>query len=235
MARGTQFLQVVEAVRAEVRRSTNVAVGIDDLGNLKQVVNRTYKMLWWEHDWPHLTKYFDAVTLNAGQRYYNMPTGLSYERVKSVALWYSGLPQILGFGIGFDEYAVSNPDAGVRSEPALRWDIRYGDGVQEQFEIWPVPSASDQKIQFFGFGAEPNLVNNSDVLLLDDTLVTVHAAADILTAQKAEDATLKLQEAVAFKATLLAKTPRASQPVRMGQNAPSESSPRRAVVRIGGR
>lgn len=234
MARGTQFVQVIEQVRAEVRRSTTVAVGIDDLQNLKQIVRRVYKMLWWDHDWPHLTKYFPAVTLNAGQRYYDMPDGLSYERVKSWALWYSGIPQPLDYGIGFEEYAVSNPDAGARSEPALRWEVRYGDGVQEQFEVWPVPSSSDQTLQFFGYGSEPTLVNDADQLLLDDTLVTLYAAADILTAQKSEDAKLKQSEAIAFKAKLIGKTPAVHKPIRMGQNTPSEVSPRRAIVRIRG-
>ena len=70
MALGTQFLDLITRVRAEVRRSVEPSVGVDDLENIKQVINRVLRTLYMAHDWAHLRKVFPRVKLNANHCFY---------------------------------------------------------------------------------------------------------------------------------------------------------------------
>lgn len=179
MARGTAFSELFTRLRAETGRSTSVAVGVDDLDQLKEVLNSTYQTLYMNHDWAHLMKVFPRVTLNAGQRYYNFPTGLNSERVTRVVVWRDGIASDITRGIGPEEYNTYDPEADERSEPALAWDVRWT-GSADQIEIWPLPSTNNQELQFTGVQAAPRLVNDTDLCLLDDDLVVLFAAAELL-------------------------------------------------------
>ena len=235
MARGTQFLQLVTMLRAELRRSLNPSVGVEDVPELQRLIVRQYEKLVLDHDWPHLCKLFTPIMLNAGQRYYDMPAGLDYERVKDVALYYSAIPSYLERGITFQEYAFSNPDLGSRSDPALKWDVRYGDGVQELIEIWPVPAGTGvSKVQFFGYITVPRLVNDQDLCLLDDNLVVLFAAAEALTGQKSADAQIKAAEAMALLGKLRGRSQNHSRVVAIGQGENVRTVSPRAIVRIRG-
>ena len=162
MARGTQFLSLITDLRAELRRSSSVAVGVDDLDSLKQVLNRVYQTLVMQYNWPHLRIMFKVVSLAAGQRYYDFPTGawsgatvkLIYERVIRAAVTYSGQVQDIERGIDFEEYASYNSDDDERAEPALRWDVTWT-GTADQIEIWPIPNTNDQKLHFQGVHNTP--------------------------------------------------------------------------------
>jgi hypothetical protein len=179
MARGTSFLELRVMLRSELRRSINPAVGVEDVPELNRLIVRNYEQLWWAHEWPHLLKFFPVIPMQAGQNMYDMPAGLGYERIKDVAAWFNNLPLRIERGITFEDYAISNPALGMRSSPVLKWDVRYGDGNQEAVEVWPVPASSFQyTLQFSGYGAEPRLVNDNDICLLDDNLVVTYAAAD---------------------------------------------------------
>src|ERR1035437_1908292 len=133
MARGTQLLKLVEMLREEVNRATSVAVGNDDVAGLKNKLSRTQEVLWDEYDWPFLRQVFPAKQMQAGERYYDLPVGLSVNRIDDsndnknpgVVCWYSNLPVPIKRGIGFAEYAIYNSDNGVRQEPALAWDVRW--------------------------------------------------------------------------------------------------------------
>ena len=235
MARGTQFLQLVTMLRAELRRSLNPAVGVEDVPELQRLIVRQYEKLWWDHDWPHLLKFYPAITLNAGQRYYDMPAGLDYERIKDVALYFSAIPSYLERGISFEEYAISNPDLGARSDPALKWDVRFGDGVQEQIEVWPVPAGTGAStLQFSGYATVPRLVNDQDVCLLDDNLVVLFAATEALTGQKSADAQIKGAEAMALLAKLRGRTQAHAKVIAIGQGDNVNQISPRAIVRIRG-
>jgi hypothetical protein len=95
MARGTQFATLVTMLRAELRRSSSVAVGVDDLYSLKQTLSRTQEVLYDGYDWPFLVTFF------------------------------SGRPKDIDRGIDFEDYAAYNPDDNVRSDPVQKWDIRW--------------------------------------------------------------------------------------------------------------
>ncbi|MEY9506894.1 hypothetical protein ABIE87_006452 [Bradyrhizobium diazoefficiens] len=195
MARGTQLLKLVEMLREEVNRATSVAVGNDDLPSLKNKLSRTQEVLYDEYDWPFLRQVFPAKALQAGERYYDFPTGLNVDRIDDndatvgpgVVIWYSNFPRPIQRGIGFKEYAIYNSDAGVRQEPALAWDVRWT-GSKEQFEVWPVPVSNTMTIQFKGIRKLRPLIQDSDVCDLDDQLIVLFAAAEILARQGSQSA-----------------------------------------------
>lgn len=180
MARRNQFLNLVTMLRDELGRSTNVAVGVSDLGRLKYQINKAYSFLVKDHDWPHLRRTFEPIELQAGQRYYDMPDELDYERVEGAWTWWSGQPEEVTRGIEMSNYALHNSENDDRSSPALRWDIRDVDG-HDQIEVWPIPANDVETLQFQGIRNAPRLVNDSDLCLLDDYLVVVKAALAVAT------------------------------------------------------
>src|SRR5271157_4101605 len=236
---------MVYMLRSELRRSVHPNVGVDELPELQQAINRQYAVCWAKYDWPFLCGFFPAVPLSAGQRYYQFPAGLTYDRVKAVSVYFSGVPQRVERGISFEDYALFDPDggsvvgaftgefsaefgsAGAFSDPVLRWDVRAGSASSEQFEVWPVPSSNTQFIRFFGYLASPYLVNDSDLCWLDDMLVVLFAAADLLALDESEPrvglppaATLKLQVATAYYNSLISNAGMGRRTVALGQGRP---------------
>ncbi len=215
MARGTQLTLLVDRLRAEVGHSTNVSVGVDNLPMLKQIIRRTQETLYDEYDWPHL-RILPTKAMAAGQRYYDFPTNLNYERVEEVVIWYSGNPHPLRRGVGFAEYAQYDSDSDERSEPGLAWDIRHT-GTNEQFEIWPIPTTNTQTVQFKGIKNLDALTDDADLAELDDQLIILFAAAEILARQKSQDADIKLAAARSRFNRLKARTRGDSPVVALGQ------------------
>ncbi len=179
MARGTAFSELVSRTRSETLRSDNLAIGPADLHIVKEKVNSTYQTLYMARDWAHLKTTFTRVPLSAGDRYYNCPTGLNSERVISARVWWNDKPTPIDRGIGFDEYNTYSSEDDERSDPVLKWDVKWT-GSADQIEVWPIPSTNDQSLQFIGIYAAPRLVNDADLCLLDDDLVVLFAAAALL-------------------------------------------------------
>ena len=261
MARGTQFSQLVYMLRAQIRRSTNVNVGVDDLPELKAAINSQYAQQWARFDWPFLDTYYPALQLNAGQRYYNLPGDLTYDRIKAVAVYFSGVPQRIERGITFEDYVLFDPDGGsaagaftgeftqefnsaatgAYSDPVLRWDIRAGTASQEQLEVWPVPSSNSQFLRFWGYKASPYLVNDSDQCWLDDLLVVLYAAAGLLALDESEPrvglppaSQLKLKEADAYFAALTSNSAAARRTIALGQGRFFPKVDTNSLVRVRG-
>lgn len=240
MARGTQFSQLVSMLRAELRRSTNVAVGVDDLPMLKQAINRQYEIQAHRHDWPFLCGYY-SLPLATSQKFYQLPSGLSDRRIKDVAVFFSGEPQRLERGIDFADYALYDFDQGQLSDPVLKWDIRFGSASQPQVEVWPVPSSNTQVLKFFGYHGTPSLVNDSDLCLIDDFLVVLYAAAGCLSLDLSEPRTglppaaqLKLTEAENYFNNLIRDQARGAQMIAIGQGRMARGVDTNSLVRVRG-
>ena len=186
MARGKTLAELVSDLKAETGESTLVSVGIGNLPAIQQKIRRTQETLYDEFDWPHL-KIFVSKTMTAGQRFYDLPTEINYERILNVAHWYNDLPTPIGRGIGFDHYSQYNSDADDRADPVLAWDVRWRSTV-EQIEVWPIPATSGDTIQFEAIRKLRALTADADVADLDDRLIVLYAAADILARQGAKDA-----------------------------------------------
>ena len=179
MARGTQLLQLVTMLRDETGRANSVAVGVDDVPALKQALRRWQATLYDKHDWDHLRTVFDRIPLQAGQRYYDFPATLNFDRIEDAAFWHSGIAEPADRGVGFNQYTVYDSESDVRADPPLKWDIRHT-GTREQIEVWPVPASNNYELQFVGIRKLGDLIENSDTADLDDHMIVLFAASELL-------------------------------------------------------
>jgi len=233
MARGKQLLSLIAQLRAETGRSQSVAVGVDEVENLKVILQRTQETLYEEYEWPHL-RVQKTITLAAGQRYYDMPAGLNFDRIQDVKLKYNNVYTHVERGIGFEDYSIFDSNAGTpeRSFPTLKWDIRHT-GSAEQVEVWPIPNQT-ATLYMFGTKILGNLIQESDTAELDDRLIVLFAAAEILARQKSNDAKIKLSQAEKRLMMLRRNSQGDSKTVQIGlgnrQSRPSQSGKTTIVV-----
>lgn len=187
MARGTQLSALVDQLRAEIGASTNVAMGVNMLPSLKQLLNRVQQMLWDDFDWPFAWIERDEPMLN-GQRYYAFDNEIDFTRISEAHVKYSDSWRPLDYGIGIEQYNSSDADDGEKEDPPTRW--RHYEG--NQFEVWPMPSSNECVVRFKAIKKLPKMVNDSDVALLDDNMIVMFAAAELLARAKSDDAKAKL-------------------------------------------
>lgn len=230
MARDVQLLDLIYQFRAECRQSTQLSVLTDSLPHVKQLIRRIQAMLYEDsgNDWAFLRMY-PSITIQAGDRYYDAPADLNIDRIEQVAVLVSGMPMGVTRGIGFKEYAEQNPDLDVRSSPVLRWDLRWT-GTSTQIEVWPKPSETGSTLMFKCLRPLRQLIDNDDRADLDDTLITLFAAAEELAAQKAKDAELKLQLAQKHLVSVRANALSGSSMIQMGLGGEA-ARPGRTTVR----
>lgn len=193
MARGTQLSALVDALRAEIGASTNVAMGVNALPQLHQILNRTQERLWNDFDWGFAYIERDEPMVN-GERYYAFDNDIDFGRIVSAHVKYSSSWRPLEYGIGPEQYNSSDPEDGEKEDPPTRW--RHYEG--NQFEVWPMPSSDECVIRFKAIKKLPKMIEGSDVALLDDNLIVLFAAAELLAKAKSEDASAKLQSAQAL-------------------------------------
>lgn len=217
MARGTSLGELVTMVREEAGHSTNAALGQNTLDGLKQKIRRQQEVLWEDWEWPHL-RVQRGIPLSAGSRYYNPPADLSMNhRIDEVSVFFEGMWRPVENGITMAHYNSVHSDSGERRDPVECWELYEGD----QIEVWPIPETGDG-VTFVtggdhgGYGIPPgqvNVVSGSPVLVfrgtrnlkpliaetdtadLDDRLITLFVAAELLAKQKSEDARAKLSMA----------------------------------------
>jgi hypothetical protein len=220
-------------LRAEVGHSVLVSAGVDNIPALHQILNRTQDMLHDSYDWPYL-EFSPYKNLAAGQRHYDLPTGLNMEAIECVVVWDNGTPQEIERGIGPAEYSQYDSDDDERASPCLKWDIKNPDGDGEQIEVWPIPDNNDQRLQFFGKRVCPRMVSNSDVCLHDDLAIVLSAAAEILARQESADAAAKKAMADQRIMDLRARTKGATSPPIMGGGRKRERLRGQTIINISG-
>lgn len=233
MARGRQYTQLISDVRAELRRNNDPGVRASDLPSIQQAIKRSYETLYDEYDWPHRRQIFAKIALAAGQRYYDFPDDMDFERMEKVVVWSSGIPIEITRGIDFDDYASFDSEATtpVRSDPVIKWDVRW-QSTTEQIEVWPIPAGNDQDLQFIGITKFVQLVDDADLCQLDDICVVLGAAIAL---DKDPDNTREKVAALTRRlAQVRARGRSGSEPVRLGLGAANKPVIGRAIVRISG-
>lgn len=182
MALRTTFGEIIDMTRSEARLSTNSSRGIDHLDHIKQVIRRNYITLAEEFDWEHLNlRRPDAYkTINAGQRYYDFPANLNPQKISEAWFRWGEQWEPVGYGIGNEQYNELDSDLDIRSDPVCRWDY-HSDATLNQFEIWPLPATGGtNSLHFIGQKKVQTLVNDGDRADLDDLLIALSAAADLI-------------------------------------------------------
>lgn len=242
MPRGTNLTELIQMFRAEAGHSTSVAAGIDNEAAIIQKLRRSQQMLYDEYDWPFLREEWKIV-LQAGERYYDLPTAITYpgqgalntERIEEAWIDYSGRPITIERGIGQPQYAQYNSDEGTRAGPARRWDIKRPDASKEQIEMWPIPVDNTNKFWLRGIRALRPLVAAGDVCDIDDLAIVLTAVAEILARQKAADAPKVEAAAAARLKQMKARVQGASRMITMSGSSASGYNKNRGktIVRIG--
>lgn len=233
MARRRQFLQLIYDLRAELGKAVDPAAGVADLPSLKRTLQRNYETLYDEYDWPHLSVISDRMTVNAGQRFYDFPDNMAYESTEQVVLWWNGEPVELDRGIGFEHYASYDPENDERTDPVQRWDVRYTD-PREQIELWPLP-ASAQQIQLKGRKKFVQMVDEADICLIDDHILLLTCAVQLLPRQKSGDAQVALEALRQRMSRVKSNSKGDGATVKIGGGGRRGGDmPSKAIIRIGG-
>lgn len=196
MSRGTTLAKLLNDLRAECRISLNVAHNAQN--EATQIISLQRKQEWFWHDfsWPHLRveRTFD---LQAGQRYYDMPSDLDIDRIEKIEVRNANCYFPLSWGISAEHYAAYDSELDARGDPAQR--VRISEN--EMLEIWPIPAVNadtttlEGRVKITGIRQLKPLVAESDTADLDDRLLVLHCAAEYLAATGAKDAQVKLDQA----------------------------------------
>jgi len=214
MRYGQTLGQLLSELKAECGYSQNAAHGINNRDSLAQILKRTQRRLWSSWDWMHMRVSRDIV-INAGQRYYNCPTDLPYERIDIAEFKFGGQWLPLKFGIGERQYSIFDPRVDDRSWPIERWDVAEDPAStagtpdnRGMIEVWPLPSDSgtpasptsdlEGNLRFTGIRFLLPFESDSDRCDLDGDLIVLYAAAEILMRDRKDDAQSRLQQAQAL-------------------------------------
>jgi hypothetical protein len=206
MARNVTLGELIDDVRAEAGHSLQPNLGTAMRDVLVKIIQRQQRRLWEDYDWTFLRVERD-VPVQAGLRYYNFPADLNIERLEKVEFKWDDRWHLLEYGIGPTQYDQYDSDRDVRSWPVYRWK----ESENNQIELWPIPSQNGSAspltgvVRFTGIRKLSPLVAESDTADLDDTLLVLYSAAEILAREKASDANLKLQMAEAHYRRLKAR------------------------------
>jgi hypothetical protein len=200
MARGTTLGELVTKLRVSARYDPNPALSLNMVPLMQQTIGETQERLYDEFDWPFLRIRRDKL-MAAGQRYYDIPDDLNLERIQQVDIRYGDRWLPVERGITLGQYNHRDSDADAREDPVLRWEVMdTGDG--EQIEVWPIPATDGAALRFTGIRKLTPLVEQSDRADLDDMLITLYAAGELLGGAKNPEAQIKFAQGKARKTTL---------------------------------
>lgn len=193
MARNVTLGELIDDVRAEAGHSLQANLGASMREVLIKVLQRQQRRLWEDYDWTFLRVQRD-VPVQAGQRYYSFPSDLNLERIEKVEFKWDDRWHKLEYGVGPAQYDQFDSDRDVRSWPVYRWQ----EHEDNQVELWPIPSLNGTAsplagaVRFTGIRKLRTLVADGDRADLDDTLLVLFSAAEILAREKASDASVKM-------------------------------------------
>lgn len=227
--RNSTLDQMVEALRNEARLSTDSSRGVESRPWLVQLINRWYETLWNDYDWQHLNllREDSTVALQAGLRYYDIPETVDVDSISKVFLRFGNGWSEIDYGIDHSHYSERDSDNDERADPVQRWTVRD----MAQIEVWPIPASNDCALGFEGKRKFARLTKGDDRCLLDDNLIVLFAAAEVLAAHKQADAQKKEQAASAVLTRLRAKASSKAR-VRMGLGEASNSRQQPGEIRV---
>lgn len=232
MARGTSLLELTGDLRTELGRASNLAVGPGDIPQLQRALRRIQKVLWSQYEWPFMRRVFPLIPLQAGLNMYNPPDGLDIDRIENMAVWQNNIPVPIKRGIGWEDYAGFKP--GERADPALKWDMRTDDEFATKIEIWPTPASNNYSLQIIGIRKLRPFVHDADLCDMDDELILLFAAAQMLARQGAKDAPVVMDQANAHLAKMRAKASADGEPIRMGLGPDNMAFNKRSRISVAG-
>lgn len=201
MALNTTLLDLRTMLKAEIGDNLSSGTALDTTYTQKLALAQ--KLLVSELDFSYLQEQWD-VSVGAGGRYVAMPTTtvrgssylMDYSRQPEAYVFFNQLYIGLEYGIGVPEFNYQNSDLNQGVDPIQRWRWTHkGVGAaNQQVEFWPMPQTA-QTVRFYGQRALNALAVDADTADLDDVLLVLTVAVDILSRRKGADAATRLASA----------------------------------------
>jgi hypothetical protein len=214
---GDTLATLIEEVQYELGQAATPAVGQQYREHIKSRINREYRRLYHDFDWPHLRERVISAT-QAGDRYYDYPAGVTLERTIEVWRRWGARWAKLDRGIELCDFNIFDSEGGGRSDPIMKW-APYG---AQQIEVWPIPETGfTQGLAWVVKRAYTPLVDESDVCDLDTDLLVLHTAAELARRFSNDDAQILLGRATQHYATLKSRSQRGGIRVDFTQGPPS--------------
>jgi hypothetical protein len=176
-------------LRAEVGQTASTAIATQGDTTMNFLLANKQKLFCGITDWPFLEHRWN-VAFVGGQRYADFPTNdylgtaatISTERPMETTVFFGNLWKPVDYGIGPMEFSVRNSDQGLGMDPIMRW--AFNTNINEtsnanRFEVWPIPQTS-QTFRFEGQRQPYPLVTDGNTADLDDVLLVLAAAVDLL-------------------------------------------------------
>jgi hypothetical protein len=229
MARKTTLVKLLDDLRAEARLSLNPSHNLQNRPVQVKMLQRVQDRLWEDFAWPHM-RVERQVPIQAGQRYYAPPSDMRIDRIERIEFYTDGAWRLIAPGIDPENYTAWNSDLDQRSWPPRRWQIFEDETV----EIWPIADTNATEatregyLKFTGIRNLNQLVDDGDRADLDDRLIVLYAAAEMLAASGSKDAQLKLDQANSIYARLRGHLTPRKQFRMFGVGEPL--APRRIVI-----
>ena len=224
MANRLPLSEMVTDLRAEVGHSLVGGQGTNMEDTLKYMLKRTQKELYRAYDWPAFIV-DEQVDVAANSRYLPDFTNIDKEQVNDMwcrqgTEWYP-----ITYGIDPFLYSLYDPDNAVVGFPIQRY--KY-DEINGTFELWPITSI-DTRVLGRGQILLPPLVNDTDISLLDGTLIVMFAAAHYLARQKDEDASIMQGKAQTYLNSIMKNQGSQKRPTRSMATADGGRRPRSGI------
>lgn len=200
MARRVSLGTLIQSLRRELKIAESPSLGRNTRETHAYYLRKTQQRLHAEFTWPFMRIYRDVV-MQAGQRYYAFPADIDPQDVISAKVSYGSSWAPLEYGITPQDYNARNSDLDQRNDPIVKWNLfRDPTTNGDMFEAWPIPASNGgSTVRFHGIKLLGSLIADADVCDLDDLLIVLYAAAELVPDKEKK---LKLEEAAAHKMSL---------------------------------
>jgi hypothetical protein len=231
---GTALSVLRQMLNAEAGEEMDEAISPARVSVNNQLLNNMQSFLVTQHAYL-LGKTRVEVAAVVGQQYYTLPAGIDFDRVEEPEfINVKNFRYRLGFGIGQEEYNIFRSDLGVRASPVMRWDLVNNSGVL-QIELWPIPSVA-QTLMLAGTLPLTLMSANEDTCVVDDLVLILFTAAQLVAKHQGGDASAILAKAQAALQSIRASKPSKYDVFNIGGGMPRFSgfpyNPRRPVVAV---
>lgn len=205
MPTGTQLVQLRKMLNCEAGQEMDETISPATVAINNQLLNNQQSFLVNQHSFL-LGKTVVNLQATVGQQYYVVPAGIDFDRLEQPTFTnVNNFRYRIGYGIGQEEYNLFRSDLGVRASPVMRWQFVNVNGVL-QIELWPIPSVP-QTIIFTGTLPLTQMVNDTDTCVIDDLILVLFTAAELLARHGSGDFQAKAAKAKAALDSLKSTIP----------------------------
>lgn len=177
--RGSTMSSVLERLKAEIGASQTLGINVDF--NYRRILARCQEQLYDDYEWPFMKARFDsASTLNSGDFKVPFSTwNVHPEKITKVEVKYNEQWYPVEYGITTEDINQYDPgDSTQVADPIRKWDFSSTAGYMD---IWPtVATSGTQKMRVWGARKLAAFAADNDVCDLDDQLIILMAAAELL-------------------------------------------------------